>query len=47
MKHLPALLFLAVLFPSFAWAAPAAAEAPRSAENLTLAQAERMAAEPH
>jgi hypothetical protein len=45
MKHLPALFFLAALFPSLAWAAPAAAEPTRPPENLSLAQAERMAAD--
>jgi hypothetical protein len=44
MKHLPALFFLAaLLFPSLAWAAAAAAEPPRPDEPLSLAQAERMA----
>jgi len=45
MKHLRTLFFLAALFPSFTWAAPAGTESPRAPENLNLADAERRAAD--
>jgi hypothetical protein len=45
MRPLTTLAFLAALFPSLACAAPAGAEASRPLENLSLAQAERQAAD--
>lgn len=46
MRPLTTLVLLAALSPSLACAAPAVAEAPRpSPENLSLAQAERQAAD--
>jgi hypothetical protein len=43
MKHLSTLVFLAALFASPTWAAPAGAEPLRSPENLTFGDAERRA----
>jgi hypothetical protein len=45
MRPLTTLVFLAALFPTLACAAPAGAEASRLPENLSLAQAERQAAD--
>ncbi|HUL93440.1 MAG TPA: hypothetical protein VLV56_13935 [Burkholderiales bacterium] len=45
VKHLRALFLLAALSPSFAWTAPAGAEASRVSEDLNLADAERRAAD--
>ena len=45
VKHLPILVFLAALFPSLTWAAPAGAEPSRPPKTLTLAHAELMAAD--
>ena len=45
MRPLPTLILLAALSPAFAWIAPAGADPSRAPENLTLAQAERMAAD--
>ena len=45
MKPLHALLFLAALAPSLAWAAPAGTEPSRASENLNFPDAERRAAD--
>jgi hypothetical protein len=45
MRHLPTLLFVATLLTSLPWISPAAAEPARAATTLSLAQAERMAAD--
>jgi hypothetical protein len=45
MRHLPILLFVATFLPSLPWISPAAAEPARAAATLSLAQAERMAAD--
>ena len=43
MTRLPTLVVLAALLPSLPWISPAAAQTPRPATNLSLAQAERNA----
>jgi hypothetical protein len=45
MKHVLTLVFLAALIPSLTWAAPPGVESSRSPENLSLADAERRAAD--